>query len=203
MMLLAPRLRSRFLHSQVHVFEYSSRRLTIQEAGAKLGEFIQQRCKDGPVSFVGHSLGGIVVRALDASGKARIPLARLVTLGSPHGGAVIARHLAQFRAPRAIFGPALHELGHLNLPEYPFQLTVGCLVGATNSRFGWLPLLGEDNDGVVCAREARLDGALEHYNLFMLHAWFPFSSRVADLTARFLEHGTFGAGQAPSQAESS
>jgi pimeloyl-ACP methyl ester carboxylesterase len=191
MILLAPRLSARFPNSQVHVFEYPSRRLTIQQASEKLGEFVHHTCKGGPVSFVGHSLGGIVVRALDASGRATIPLARLVTLGSPHHGAVIAKQLSKFRAPRAIFGPVLHELGHLDLPEHPFQLSVGCLIGATNTRFGWFPVFGEDNDGVVCAREARLTGAFDHHSLVMLHAWFPFSARVAELTARFLEHGKF------------
>lgn len=191
MFLMAPRLRARFPETRVHVFDYHSRRLTLEQATDRLREFVDSITTTEPVSFVGHSLGGIITRSLDATGGCRAPMHRLVTLGTPHYGAVIARFLADYTIPNVIFGPMLHELGVLNLPEQSRQLEIGCLVGGTNTWIGFLPVFREDNDGVVLVREAHLKTCVDHKRMPMLHALFPFSWRVADLAASFLATGSF------------
>jgi pimeloyl-ACP methyl ester carboxylesterase len=191
MLLLERRLRDRLPHSQIHRFGYRSRKLSLMEATKQLCDFVHTITTTDPVSFVGHSLGGILVRALDAAGHCKPPLHRLVTLGSPHGGAKVARYAQRYRIAHAICGPILEELEPLPLARAPRQLEIGCLVGATRTRFGFFPILGEDNDGLVCVREAHLGSSREAKELFVFHALFPFSARVADLSARFLEHGSF------------
>ncbi len=191
MRLLAHRLRKLLPQSHVHCFDYPSRKLTLEAATCSLREYTKTLAGDGAVSFVGHSLGGIVARNLDLIGGCERPLHRLVTLGSPHNGAAIARFLSRYRGPQAVFGPILSELGSLNLPEQPRELEIGCLIGGTNTRFGFLPLFGADNDGTVLAHEAALPGATAHKVLPILHALFPFSTRAATLTATFLSHGNF------------
>lgn len=190
MFLLAPRLREVFPKSTIHTFEYHSRRLTIAQATEQLARFVETSARGEPVSFVGHSLGGIIARSLDASGFRSAPLERLVTLGSPHNGAVIAKLLSRYSLPRAIFGPVLSELGEL-LPQQPQQLAIGCIIGATGTRYGWLPLLGGDNDGLVLVREARLGQCVADVRVPTFHGYMPFSGRVARLAARFLSTGAF------------
>jgi hypothetical protein len=191
MALLAHRLGRRFPESSVHTFSYPSRRLTLSEATTRLAGFVNQITSSEPVSFVGHSLGGIVVRSLDISSQARAPLHRLVTLGSPHNGAKIARMLSRYSFPSAIFGPILSELGTLDLAETPRQIEVGCIVGATGTRIGFLPLFLEDNDGLVLRREASFAGCRDQVTRLSFHGTMPFSARLARLAGDFLQQGRF------------
>lgn len=191
MALLARRLRKAFPQSSIHSFDYYSRSQTLSQSAALLGEFVDRQTQGQAVSFVGHSLGGILVRALDASGGCRSPMRRLVTLGSPHNGASIAAYLSRYSFVRKIMGPVLSELAELSLPTLPKQLEVGCIIGATGTRFGFLPLLGEDNDGLVLTREALLEGAAAHLSLAVFHGLMPFSSTIADASAAFLRQGRF------------
>jgi pimeloyl-ACP methyl ester carboxylesterase len=191
MRLMAYRFRALLPESRVHCFDYPSRKMTLTEATESLRDYVHSVVEDGAVSFVGHSLGGIVARNLDLTSGCKRPLHRLVTLGSPHNGAVIARVLSRYSAPKAVFGPMLTELGELRLPEQPRELAIGCLVGGTNSRFGFLPLFGSDNDGTVLTTEAALHGTVVHDVVPILHALFPFSAQAATLTAKFLRDGAF------------
>jgi pimeloyl-ACP methyl ester carboxylesterase len=191
MALMSRRLESLIPGTTIYRYSYPSRSLRLRDAAEGLATFLATNRIPGPVSFVGHSLGGIVVRALDAFQLTAIPLHRLVTLGSPHQGAVIARWLSQYAASTALFGPILRELGELTLPERPHQLEIGCIVGGLNNRAGYLPLFGEDNDGVVLAREALLPTCRDFIKVSTLHAWMPFSQASASYAARFLETGRF------------
>jgi hypothetical protein len=191
MALLARRLRKALPQSSIHSFDYYSRSQSLSQSAALLGEFVDRQANGQAVSFVGHSLGGILVRALDASGGCSSPMRRLVTLGSPHNGARIAAYLSRYSVVQRIMGPVLSELAELSLPTQPKQLEVGCIIGATGTRFGFLPLLGEDNDGLVLTREALLEGSVAHVSLAVFHGLMPFSSRVARASADFLLHGKF------------
>ncbi len=189
--LMAHRLQVRFPASTVYKFGYATRRLTLAQATEQLGEFVNAITISEPVSFVGHSLGGIVVRSLDLAAFAKPPLHRLVTLGSPHKGATIARVLARFSLPRLFFGPILTELGSLALADTPQQLEIGCVIGTTGTRLGFFPVFGADNDGLVLVREASFPGCRERVSLFSFHGTMPFSQRLATLAGNFLETGAF------------
>lgn len=191
MALMSKRLQRLLPNARIHRYEYASRRIRIKDAAEGLAFFLKVKNIPGPVSFVGHSLGGIVVRALDASDISPVPLHRLVTLGSPHLSATIARRLSQHSVPRFIFGPILTELGALTLPLVPRQLQIGCVVGGLSNRWGYFPPFKEDNDGVVLAREALLPSCHDFAKVTTLHAWMPFSTTSAVLAARFLETGRF------------
>jgi pimeloyl-ACP methyl ester carboxylesterase len=197
MFLLAPRLQKLIPSTSVHCFGYPSRKLTMHEAALRLADFISSTTKGEAVSFVGHSLGGLIVRALDSLPQAPAPLHRLVTLGTPHQGATIARFLAQSPLMRTIGGPVLAELAAPPLPLQPRRLRVGCIIGHTATRFGFLPLLGRDNDGLVCVDEAVFSACVEEERTHTFHGYFPFSKRSAHLAAHFLIHGTFSPPNGP------
>jgi hypothetical protein len=188
---MARRLRRRFPETQVHTFGYPSRRSTISESSARLSAYLNQITTTEPVSFIGHSLGGIIVRSLDLSARPKAPLHRLVTLGSPHNGAKIARFLSRYTPARSIFGPILSELGTLNLADTTRDLEIGCIVGATGMKVGFLPFLGGDNDGLVLSAEASFPGCVDRIELVSFHGLMPFSKRLSDLAGDFLERGRF------------
>ena len=191
MFLMGPRLRARLPQSQIHTFDYHSRKYTIAQVTEQLRDFVNGITTSEPVSFVGHSLGGVLVRSLDLTGGCKAPLHRLVTLGTPHNGAVIAKTGAKISIVRAFYGPVLRELGHLSLDERPRQLEIACVVGGTGFRFGFVPFFGADNDGVVAAREAHLTTCKESTRVPIYHTFFPYSRRAADLAATFLSTGAW------------
>jgi pimeloyl-ACP methyl ester carboxylesterase len=190
--LLARRLQARFPTSQIHRFDYQTTHLTLAQATERLGAFVNDITVSEPVSFVGHSLGGIVVRSLDLAALTRAPLHRLVTLGSPHNGATIARFLSRYSLARSIFGPILTELGSLTLSHIPRQLEIGCVIGATGTRIGFFPVFGTDNDGLVLTTEASFPGCRDAVSVLSFHGTMPFSRRLAGLAGNFLAHGSFG-----------
>jgi pimeloyl-ACP methyl ester carboxylesterase len=149
MLLLRPRLQYLLPESRVHVFDYPSRKLTLPEIAERLADFVSMMSRGEAVSFVGHSLGGLVVRALDAMPHHPAPLSRLVTLGTPHQGACVAGLMARVPVLGAYGGPILHDLRTPPLPPEPTALQVGCLIGHTRTKFGYLPFFGRDNDGLV------------------------------------------------------
>ena len=191
MLLLARRLRRLIPETTVHTFGYASRHLTISQAAEQLDSFIAKIAQGAPVSFVAHSLGGIVVRALDSYDTISAPQHRLVTLGSPHNGATIARILKNYAAMRSLFGPALSELGDLTLSKRSNRLEIGCVIGSLHSVWGALSIFSEDNDGLVLVREAHLEGCQGEIIIPIFHGVFPFSRRAADLSASFLRTGLF------------
>ena len=157
----------------------------------RLGEFTD-RCSEGaPTSFIGHSLGGLIVRTLDKEALCVTPLHRLVTLGTPHQGAVIARILSRYKLANTIFGPVLNEIGAFDGSFAPRSLEIGCLAGGTNTRIGFFPFAGQDNDGLVLASEATLEQATDRKTIPVLHALLPFSASATRLSASFLLSGSF------------
>jgi pimeloyl-ACP methyl ester carboxylesterase len=191
MFLLAPRLQKLMPTTSVHCFGYPSRKLSMHDAALRLADFVSSTTKGEPVSFVGHSLGGLIVRMLDTFPHSPAPLHRLVTLGTPHQGASIAGFLVRSSLMRKIGGPVLSELAAPAIPPQPQHLDVGCIIGQTTTRFGYLPLFGRDNDGLVCVDEAVFPACIGEQRTYTFHGYFPFSGGTARLAALFLEHGAF------------
>ncbi len=191
MFLLQPRLQQLLPETRVHVFGYPSRKLTLPEIAGRLADFVSATSKGEAVSFVGHSLGGLVVRALDAMPNHPAPLSRLVTLGTPHQGACVAGFMARLPVLGPYGGPVLHDLRTPPVPPQTRALQVGCIIGHTKTRFGYLPLFGRDNDGLVCVDEAIFPACTAELRNFTFHGLFPFLKGTAHLSAHFLRHGSF------------
>ena len=75
---------------------------------------LQQQCGGAPVLIVAHSMGGLVARAL-LRGAARGAVGRLVTIGSPHHGSIVARALS--RPATRQMAPESPWLGALNASQ--------------------------------------------------------------------------------------
>ena len=173
---------------------YRSRRFGIRELAHQLGEVASSLPDASRIHFVGHSMGGLVARCLLAS--APPPAAgRLVMIGSPNRGSIIAEKLGDWRLFRYLFGPAGQDLRRgprgictqLGLPRCEF----GIIAGGLQKRWGMLPFLPGDNDGIVTVDEARLEGAADFLLLPYPHAVMQFFPRTIRNTIHFLRHGRF------------
>lgn len=150
--------------------------------------------RDAPVHFVGHSMGGLVARAVVArlyAGRA----GSVVMMGTPCRGSELADFCAQYALLRPILGragPALmtggcHPLIHaLPDPDYP----VGVIAG-DRPLPGPLRVLPAPHDGKVSVAATHLPGQADHIVLPVSHVLMPYSRLVRQQVAAFLTQGAF------------
>jgi hypothetical protein len=175
---------------------YPSTQGTLAEHAARL-EGVLDRLEDADeVSFVTHSLGGLVVReALARRGewRRRLPVRALVMLAPPSRGAVMAEGLSRLPGSRWIAGPASLDLlperaAAVPAPDCPFAIIAG---GRGNGR-GLNPFIPGDDDGLVGVEEARLEGAADFLLVRSGHTSIMDHPRVVEAAVSFLERGNFG-----------
>lgn len=190
LVLLARRLRR--LGFSVHLFSYPSVRADLRVNAARLARFLDTLDAD-IVHLVGHSLGGILIRALFHYSPPRQP-GRIVTLGTPHGGSQVAKHLSQYAFWRWVMGKGMANLLD-GLPQgWPLPAReIGAISGNRSIGFGRILYrpLATPNDGLVSVEESSLTGARDYIVLPASHTGMLFSRAVARQVNAFLQVGHF------------
>ncbi len=179
----------------VHVpFEYPSTRVPIKQSAGYLHSLIESLTDVSRISFVVHSMGGLVVRCyLKDHSDPR--LYRMIMLGTPNNGAELADMLRRNVMFRTVYGPASQELvtdpdgtiGTLPTPAFEF----GVIAGGKGDDRGFNPLLPGDDDGTVTISSARLAGASDFLRIPKLHSFLMNDETAIAATGCFLEHGRF------------
>lgn len=167
------------------LLDYPSRSASIAELTDLLFE---QLPDEGQLSFVGHSLGGILAKRL----MRRIPSerrGRIVQLGSPNFGTEIAVR-AELLGP--IMGPALAELTPQETSEDE-DLCIGAIAGtAALPALSLLTGIEGENDGKVSVESAWGHAKPgKRLKLPVAHSTLMLSSDVVRATIEFLETGKF------------
>lgn len=176
---------------------YPSTRSTIEEHAEGLARLLDRQEGTETVSFVTHSMGGLVVRYLlsrDGAWKNRIAVDRIVLIAPPNQGSAIARLLEDVPAYRLIYGEAGQQLTPAeasNIPaiEHPFAI----VAGGTGDDEGFNPFLPGDDDGTVGLAETRLEGALDFLVVPEIHAVISNHPDTIRATINFLKRGKFDA----------
>lgn len=144
------------------------------------------------VHFVGHSLGGLLIRAyLDSI---RIPsLGKVILIGSPSKGTpfVDRFHDAWWLK---LAGPTAVSLGTdsgsfprtLRPPYYPVGIIAGITTTFNNEEF----IPGED-DGIVPVESTKIEGMTDFILMEVSHSSLPRNDEVIDQTITFLKSGSF------------
>lgn len=172
-------------------FSYPSVNQNLLQNAERLQRFLVQ-LERPIVHLVGHSLGGIIIRALFHQHPEQPP-GRVVTLGSPHGGSYPASVLARTALGRKITGRSIQQL-IVGMPAHwePVNRDIGLITGDLSIGMGRLfPRLPRPNDGVVSAAESQLPGATDSITLHVSHTAMVVSSQVAYQVSWFLKHGRF------------
>ncbi|TWT53875.1 Alpha/beta hydrolase family protein [Rubripirellula amarantea] len=178
-------------------FSYASTRCSIGEHAAALREVLEEQDATTQFSFVGHSMGNIVVRHLlgdlerDGDSTGILPRCRsMVMLGPPNQGAAIARRLAPTKLYGWITGTGGLELGpdwedfsaKLATPPFPFLIIAGDVSDSKIKN----PLVDGSGDFVVSLDEAQLDGAEGIETFPVLHSFLMSDTAVIERTLAFL-----------------
>ncbi|GAB4195842.1 MAG: alpha/beta hydrolase [Wenzhouxiangellaceae bacterium] len=183
---LAARLRRRGYHSTL--FDYSS----VYGHAAEHARDLYALARDhqhGPLHWVGHSMGGLVILRMLAE-YSDLPPGRVVLLGSPVAGSGVARRLAGRWWSHWLVGASAELLGRG--VRAPRSHAVGVIAGNRNLGVGRvLGGVSGHGDGTVSVSETRLEGASDHIVLPVTHTGMVFSASVAAQTDSFLQTGEF------------
>jgi pimeloyl-ACP methyl ester carboxylesterase len=193
---LAEHLR-KSLDATVLLVGYASTAADLTAHGRALGDVVGSLPPKVRVSFVGHSLGNLVVRRwmnlADDASLARID--RMVMLGPPNRGSDLARQVAAAGMLATLAEGAARDLV-LHWPRVEPTLAVpacdfGIVAGGRGDGVGFSHLLAGDDDAIVRVEETRLDGADDFLLVPVDHAAMLVDRRVKEATADFLRAGRF------------
>ncbi len=181
---------------------YPTTRGSIADHAATLAHVMQSLDEVGPVHFVAHSMGNLVIRrwwadlaADDLHRQSLERIGRWVMLGPPNQGAVLARKLVPLDFTRRIVGKAARQLA-ADGPTLQAQLAVptccfGILAGGNSKNRGMNPFLPGDDDMMVSVHETRLPGAHDFRVLPVWHMTMMNDPTVRQYVVRFLRDGYF------------
>ena len=153
--------------------------------------------RTGKIHFVGHSLGGIIVRqylqlhSMPAG-------SRLVMLSPPNQGSELVDLLMQFPLYRWITGPAGQEIG--KGPESvvnrlkPVGIEVGVIAGNFSINLVFSTFLDGPDDGMVSVKSAMLPEMRDFIIVPNTHTFIMKDPLVMSQVAHFLKHGRFDHG---------
>jgi pimeloyl-ACP methyl ester carboxylesterase len=192
MWLLASRLEDAGYH--VQRVGYSSLDQRPDEILEDISSQINRCCQkhSQSVHFVGHSLGGLMIRAYLQHNKVD-NLGRVVLLGTPNKGTEAADHFSDSWLMK-ILGPTAEALGtgdrsfpnSLEAPYYP----VGIIAGELKSKISNPVIPGKD-DGLVSVEAAKMDCMTDFIVIKTGHSMMRHNSEVADQTIEFIKNGVF------------
>ena len=175
-------------------FGYKSTRGALEDHADALARFLDNLEGQETISFVTHSMGGLILRHLLARKR---PLqqprqiGRIVLIAPPNQGSRIADTLKDLRAYKAFYGPAGQQLIPSSVAKVPglsgneFAVVAG---GKGNGK-GFNPLLPGDDDGTVAVAETLLDGARDSLLVPAIQARISNNPITVRATISFLRHG--------------
>lgn len=140
---------------------YPSTRQPVEALADHVRNLVGEHCGGEEVSFVTHSLGGILLRKLLAD---PVPWSwgRCLMLAPPNGGSEIVDWLQHRPLLRAFLGPAGRSLGTMGVPATlpPPQAgpEIAIIMGTRSTIPFFRALLDPENDGIVSVERGKLQG---------------------------------------------
>jgi pimeloyl-ACP methyl ester carboxylesterase len=177
-------------------FGYSVALEAFPEITARLAARVSALAEKGSYVVVGHSLGGVLVRAvLNSLPPAVRAPRRLFLLGSPVQPSRIAQKLGANPVYRVLAGDCGQLLGSTARMEGipPLAVPTTAIVGRRGLPWPATVFAGEANDGVVAVSEASAEWIRDRVLVDCVHTLLPSSRRVGEI---ILERLAQGAGRA-------
>jgi pimeloyl-ACP methyl ester carboxylesterase len=142
------------------------------------------------VALVGHSLGGLVARTAAAqAARDGWRLGRMVLIGSPAQGSVVAGALKDFAPFRIIAGDCGQAVTPLRAVRVSVPATEIAVIAGGNGKRGYNPFL-DGHNGLITVAETRLPGMETDFLLVRsMHATLPLHRDIVTATIRFLDTG--------------
>ncbi len=179
----------------VHNLRYASTEKSPEGLVEDLSEQVAACCDDASaLHFVGHSLGGILIRAYLAE-QPPANTGRVVLIAPPNQGSELVDVLGDSALFRWALGPTGQQLGTEpeSLPNRlpPPAVDVGVIAGTgTVSPLASAMIPGED-DGKVAVARTKLEGMKDYLLVPNSHTFIMRSKKVGAQVVHFLRTGRF------------
>lgn len=175
-------------------FGYASTKANIESHAKALEEVLADAGSETKVSFVGHSMGCIVTRALLANHEeAKWKVGRVVMIGPPNQGAEMARRMVRYPSVKSWLGPGFEQLADPKLEALktcPAPLCEFAVIAGASPK--WMlnnPLIEGEDDWIVGVCETKLEGAKCEACVDSHHGEIVHDERVMEMVDRFLKTG--------------
>jgi hypothetical protein len=145
-----------------------------------------------PYAAIGHSLGGLLLRAALGGWPEALPLPyHVFMLGTPNRPPRLARRLERRWPYRLVNGECGRLLARAEFFSELPPMGVPCtIVAGTGGRRGrWSPFGQDANDGVVAVEEAEMDGSACLTRVPVRHTFMMNDRRVRNLLLNALHGG--------------
>jgi hypothetical protein len=170
-------------------FEYSVSFEDFVRIRTRLASRLSALAARGDYVLIGHSLGGVLLRAVVSSlpPGTRQP-SRMFLLGVPLRPARLAQKLGGNPLYRAITRDCGHLLGSpARMSEVgPASVRTTIIAGVRGLRGKHSPFGDEPNDGIVSISEVSADCVPDQVRIPVVHTLLPSSKRVADIILKRL-----------------
>ncbi len=184
----------------VAYWDYPSRSRTLAEHVEAFRAWLTERNFEGHVHFVGHSLGGIIIRGALSDGPP-VQLGRIVLIAVPNQGAGVVSSFGALPFSRFVFGLPLEDLAEgsaalqaLGVPDAEIGIIAGVQHFHPFNPISYINLFhrhGHEHDGTVELANTRLEGAKDNVVIDAHHTFICDHGEVIAQTAEFLENGVF------------
>jgi triacylglycerol lipase len=189
---------------QVLNIRYPSRAASTTALAHGIAKQIDRLCPPGPLHFVTHSMGGLLLRVAVAVGDIPVErIAHVVMLGPPNGGTELVESLTARPCFATVYGrvvgPAGLELGTGpgsladRLPPVSFSL--GVIAGNRSINPVFSALIPRPNDGKVSVARTTVPGMRDMMVLPYPHLFLVRAPAAIEYAIRFLEFGSFVEGR--------
>ncbi len=180
---------------RVHTFAYFVTVDSFEAIRHRLHKRLRDLAEEGEYCLIGHSLGGVLLRAALAETPALpLPPWRVFLLGSPMRLSRLATRLKDnwlFRLLARDCGQLLASPERMEaVPGVDAPTTV--VMGTRGLRGRWSPFGNEKNDGLVSVSEARPSWPCQWVEVPVTHTFLPSHRIVAELVLRELDAGNRG-----------
>jgi hypothetical protein len=174
--------------------DYPSRSYSIEQLAEKTISDALAKCEGMPVSFVTHSMGGILVRQF-LSNHSINNLNKVVMLGPPNKGTEIVDKLGNIPGFHLVNGDAGMQLGTgaLSVPNQlgKANFDVGIIAGTQSINFLLSSLIPDTDDGKVSVESTKIEGMNDHIEMPTTHVFMMRNDDVISQVISYLKQGKF------------